>query len=126
MISPLKEDFNDFENDCLAVLLFGSATEGAQTARSDIDICIIKPVPEILDRIYARLGGKYDVKIFEALPLYVRIGIMEHFEVLYGDELELSEYPFIEKHMERNGTKDFWKCLREPRREIEVEEEMAQ
>ncbi|MDK2988166.1 MAG: uncharacterized protein PWQ47_1304, partial [Methanothermococcus sp.] len=41
-----------------------------------------------------KLGGKYDLKIFEELPLYIQINIIKNFKgnVIYGDELELSEY----------------------------------
>lgn len=132
MIERLKEDFKDFENDCLAVLLFGSATDRTKTVRSDIDICIVKPVPRVLDRIYAKLGGKYDVKVFEELPLYVRIEVMKHHKVIYGDALELSEYFHLlrriwkdmEPRIAGNAFKDFEERMRLRRRWLDEKEKI--
>ena len=47
-------------------------------------------------RIWKSFWGKhpdiYDVKIFELLPLYLKIEIINNYEVLYGDILAISEY----------------------------------
>jgi hypothetical protein len=43
MIEQLKEDFKNFKEDCMGILLFGSHTKGEQTMKSDVDVCIVKP-----------------------------------------------------------------------------------
>ena len=60
--------------------------------RSDIDICLIKSSKELLITLYKKFNGKYDIKIFELLPLYVKMDIINHSITIYGDEVELSEY----------------------------------
>jgi len=92
MIEQLKEDFEEFRERCMGILLFGSYAEGEPTKRSDIDVCMVKPSEGILDAIYDKLGGKYDIKVFENLPLYVKMEVIRHHEVIHGDELDLSEY----------------------------------
>lgn len=46
-------------------------------------VCIIKPSEGILDDVLGKLGGKYDIKVFENLPLYVKIEVIRHHEVNY-------------------------------------------
>jgi len=35
---------------------------------------------------------KYDIKIFELLPLFIQIEVIENYQVLFGDKLDISEY----------------------------------
>ena len=80
------------------VVVYGSYTSGDYTARSDIDLAIITkvPSPEQNKKIYVSLLGKtsekYDLKIFELLPLDIKASLMENYLVLFGDPLEISEY----------------------------------
>jgi len=115
MIGQLKKDFEEFKNGCMGILLFGSYAEGEPTKRSDIDVCIVKPSESILDDINGKLGGKYDIKVFENLPLYVKMEVVRHHEVIYGDKLDLSEYFYffrklwqgMEHRIAENKFKDF-------------------
>jgi predicted nucleotidyltransferase len=84
-----------------ALLLFGSRTDGTATEKSDYDICIIAPSlssaaerAELLGAIWSQLNAdKYDVWIFEELPLYLQMNVIQHHEVLFCDDLpELFEY----------------------------------
>ena len=48
LIRKIQEDFNFLKNkikngELQAILLYGSYAENEQTARSDIDICIVAP-----------------------------------------------------------------------------------
>jgi len=43
--SQLKDDFKEFEGRCMGILLFGSYADEEPTKRSDIDVCIVKPMP---------------------------------------------------------------------------------
>ena len=95
LFNQLKEDFKDYEHSCMGIILFGSYATGDFTKRSDIDVCIVNPKDKnVYFNILKKLGGKYDLKIFEELPLYIQINIIKNFKgnVIYGDELELSEY----------------------------------
>lgn len=92
LIEEFKKDFKEFENLCEGILLFGSYAKKEPHIRSDIDICLIKPSKELLITLYKRFNGKYDIKIFEQLPLYIKMDIIKHHITIYGDELELSEY----------------------------------
>lgn len=120
MIEQLKDDFEEFKDRCMGVLLFGSHARGEATERSDIDVCIVKPLESILDTIYSKFGGKYDIKVFENLPLYVKMEVIRHHELICGDELDLSEYFYffrklwqdMEHRIRGNEFKDFAERMR--------------
>ncbi len=86
--------------DLLAVLLYGSVVKGEETPRSDIDICIVAPTCKertgLLREVHRNLdvfSKKYDVRIFEELPLYIQIQIIENHQIIYTkDVYELYEY----------------------------------
>ena len=67
--SQLKKDFKEFRESCMGILLFGSYAGEEPTKRSDIDVCMVKPSEGILDDILGKLGGKYDIKVFEKLDI---------------------------------------------------------
>ena len=63
----------------MAVLLYGSVVKGEETPRSDIDICLVAPTCKdkagLLREVHRNLdvfSKKYDVRIFEELPLYIQ------------------------------------------------------
>jgi len=89
----LEKDFEIFKDDALGILLFGSRARLEDVERSDIDICIVRPVSDrVLTGIARTFGGKYDIKVFENLPLYIQIEIIRDHRTLHGDETQLSEY----------------------------------
>jgi len=88
-----EKDFEIFKDDALGILLFGSRARLEDVERSDIDICIVRPVSdEVLTGIERTFGVKYDIKVFENLPLYIQIEIIRDHRTLHGDEIQLSEY----------------------------------
>ena len=92
-MSSLINDFEFIKKDVLAILLYGSYAKGSADKRSDIDICIVKPRSrKILERIYAKLGDKYDVKFFEDLPAYIKLEVIENYKVIFGNESDISYY----------------------------------
>ncbi len=97
-ISEIEKDFALFKDKAFAILLFGSFARGEQTKKSDIDVCIvakeIKKVKEIWDRILeSGLTAKYDIKIFELLPLKLKIEVIKDGKILWcKNENELSYY----------------------------------
>ncbi|MDP2766598.1 MAG: nucleotidyltransferase domain-containing protein, partial [Candidatus Methanoperedens sp.] len=87
------------KKEVLAVLLYGSVVKGEETSRSDIDVCIVAPGSkknELLKEIYRKLdviSKKYDVRIFEELPLHIQIQIIQNHEIIYSKDIyEMYEY----------------------------------
>lgn len=80
------------------VVLFGSYVSGKATSRSDIDVGVISGIPdpdknkEIFFNLLGKASDRYDVKVFELLPLEVKATLMDNYLVLFGDALEVSEY----------------------------------
>jgi predicted nucleotidyltransferase len=81
------------------VVVYGSIlSEYYISHRSDIDIAIITLNREkkrnmlILKNLVGQLNDKYDIKIFELLPLYLQIEIINNYQVIFGDPLDISEY----------------------------------
>jgi len=58
-----------------------------------MDVCLVKPVnQEVLCEVNRSLGGKYDIAIFERLPLYMQMEIISNYRIVYGEENEISAY----------------------------------
>ncbi len=101
-IEFIKKDFSFLfeKKDVLAILLYGSAVKGDETPRSEIDICIVAPnYPDryhLLTEVFRKLdvvSKKYDIRIFEELPLYIQIQIVQKNEIIYAKDIyELYEY----------------------------------
>jgi hypothetical protein len=86
---PLK----DFE-----VVLFGSYVEKALRPESDIDVSIITRSLDssknynLWKMLVSKIPTIYDVRIFELLPINVQMSIVQNYQIVYGDKLEISEY----------------------------------
>lgn len=102
-LNKIKEDLKGLKkiNDLgknLEVVAFGSQVKGGERPNSDIDIAIITRIHnkeknlQILKSILPYNYNPYDVKIFELLPLRIKMSIIKDHIVVYGNELELSEY----------------------------------
>jgi len=94
------------------MILFGSyGTEDYIPGRSDIDVAILsyskdpKKNHELLSSIIGLVPSTYDIKIFESLPLYIQISIINQYEVIFGDPLDISEY-FYEYRKEFRDMED--------------------
>ena len=83
------------------MLIFGSGTKGKAGKKSDVDICIVAPgknAKDLLKEVFANVdvaGKKYDVHVFEELPLYMRISIIEKHLVVFGNKFSLGEYFYV-------------------------------
>jgi uncharacterized protein len=81
-----------------ACVIFGSRITGMDHARSDIDVAIISQMPDpeyninLWNKTLGQVPPIYDVKIFELLPLQMKIRIANNFETIFGDRIELAEY----------------------------------
>lgn len=95
-LERIREDLSPYQD--LWVIIFGSWVNNEMTNRSDIDVSIISKNHNKIENIdfYSNLIGKvdplYDVKLFELLPLYIQGDILEHYQVVFGDEVEISYY----------------------------------
>jgi hypothetical protein len=96
----VREDFRFlFDNSLvLGVLLYGSVVTGESNERSDIDICVVAPSAsdrvELSRWILANVRDeRYDVRVFELMPLYLRMEVVEQGEVVHAQDIyELYEY----------------------------------
>lgn len=80
-----------------SVLIFGSLAKGEISERSDIDICVVAPKAKNREKLANKIAGMlpndYDACLFELLPLYMKIEIINNHIILYTrDKLELYEY----------------------------------
>ncbi len=103
----VNQIYNDFsyvieEKDILGILLYGSYSTSKNTNRSDIDICIVAPnedfhqlISFLLQNINVNVN-KYDIRLFNELPLYIKIHVIEDGILIYSsNELDLYEYFYI-------------------------------
>lgn len=102
-LTRIKEDLKFITDipEVRAVLIFGSYVHGDATPRSDVDICVVAPDLRtskersvLLGKIWRGLrSNRYDVRLFEELPLHIQIEIIENNIIVYCDDVpELFEY----------------------------------
>lgn len=90
-LAPLKDYW---------VVIYGSYVRGECNARSDIDVAIITRARDTQRnlRIWWNILGKvpsyYDVRIFELLPLHIKMEIFKEHIVIFGDPRDISEYMY--------------------------------
>jgi len=87
----IQRDFEFMKGKAMGVLLFGSLARGEETRRSDMDVCLISPKVPLID-VLGKIGNKYDMKVFEHLPLTLKMEVIENHKILLGDEVEISWY----------------------------------
>jgi len=89
----LAKDFSFLKEKVLAVLIFGSSVK--EKGR-DLDVCIVSGADpkDVLKDVFVNVDtSKYDVWIFEELPLYMKMEVIENHEIVFcRDEAELYEY----------------------------------
>ena len=82
----------------LGVLLYGSQATGEAGENSDIDLCIVAPQAADQSKLWRQFvshlrDSRYDVRIFELLPMYLKAAVIEQGVVVHcKDEPELYEY----------------------------------
>ena len=103
----LEQIYTDFsiiiqKKEILGILLYGSYLMDKEISRSDIDICIVAPKEDTSKLISVILQNvnvtskKYDVRVFQELPLYIKIHVIENGKLIYsGDKLDLYEYFYL-------------------------------
>jgi len=103
----LDQVYNNFsyvieKKNILGIFLYGSYSKNKNSNRSDIDICIVAPNEdphELLSFILQNINvdvNKYDIRLFNELPLYIKIHIIEEGILIYShNELDLYEFFYI-------------------------------
>jgi len=80
------------------VVVYGSYARNQCTPRSDIDVAVITKIRDpnvnikILWTLFSKIKPGYDVRIFELLPLPIKINVINNYIVIFGDPLDISEY----------------------------------
>jgi|Deesub1362B_J571_1020462.scaffolds.fasta_scaffold30818_2 hypothetical protein len=100
-----KEFFEEIKSELLplksygrAIVLYGSVlTEQFIPGRSDIDVAVVTMKRgnnrEVMRKVLGKVNpNKYDVRVFELLPLYIKAEVVKNYLVVYGDEGEVGEY----------------------------------
>lgn len=100
----ISKDFDFLKIHLKGIILFGSYADDSGTARSDIDICLVggkSAVKEIFNKVLeSDVTEKYDIKIFEALPVYMKAEVLENAVVIWAyDEPELSYYLYKSRRL---------------------------
>ncbi len=87
------------------VVIFGSYASKTANNRSDIDIAVITRINDrtrcikIWKGLLGRAPPVYDIRIFELLPLQIKISVITNYEMIFGNRLDLSEYFYIFRKM---------------------------
>ncbi len=94
----IKRELLPIKNLGKGVVIYGSVlTEHFIPGRSDIDVAIITMMKENNEQIWKDALGrvnpeKYDVRVFELLPLHIKAQIIKNYRTVSGDEGEIGEY----------------------------------
>lgn len=101
MISKILNDFSEVTSFFEAIIFYGSMAKTDGDDRSDIDICLVcdgRSDPNIaLKRVWCKVNPeRYDIRIFEELPLWLQILVIEEGLVIFAHDLPgLSEYLYF-------------------------------
>ena len=96
-LNKIQNDLHTLRNK-YEVVLFGSRVSGGARPNSDYDIAVISRMKDIKSNITLQkeLIGRflliYDIRVFELYPINIQISIINDYEVIFGDILEISEY----------------------------------
>ena len=95
-LEDIREDLRSLSK--YEVVMFGSYVSGEFREGSDIDVAVITRKRDfnenvrILKGILGKVKPIYDIRIFELLPLKVKVSVIDNYIVIFGDELKISEY----------------------------------
>ena len=80
------------------VVVFGSYASNNTNVRSDIDIAVITREKDedkclkIWQEILGQAPPIYDIKIFELLPLQIKMSVIKNHKTIFGNSVDMSEY----------------------------------
>ncbi len=91
----------DFLQKKYDVVVYGSFVVGGMRPDSDIDIAILSHETDkeknvkLQKNLLGKFQLKFDIHIFELLPIYIQISIVENYITIFGEPLEISEYFYL-------------------------------
>jgi predicted nucleotidyltransferase len=80
------------------VLIFGSFLKGEWRENSDIDIAVLSHDHDmninkkLKQSLLGKVPPKYDISIFESLPSVIKASILQNYQIIFGNPLEIGEY----------------------------------
>lgn len=80
------------------VVLYGSVVTDRFHARSDVDVALVTRTEEpdenraVWKDVLGTVPERYDVRVFETLPLPIQVDIVRNHRVVFGDAVDLSYY----------------------------------
>jgi uncharacterized protein len=95
-LAAMRQDLDTLKNR--EVIVFGSQAAGEATVRSDIDVAVLartrdrKAAARVWDEVLGRAPDRYDIRVFELLPLEIQADIARSHVVAFGDPVEISAY----------------------------------
>lgn len=95
-LDEIRRDLRDLPPG--EIVVFGSWCADAWTPRSDVDVAIItrerdrRKNARIWWELLGRAPDRYDLRVFELLPLHVQADIAAHHTVVTGDPGDIGEY----------------------------------
>ena len=103
----------DRKNKVGFIMLYGSQANGKATPLSDVDVAVYYDGDEkerfkFRISLAGELSDRYDVHIFQDLPLYIRKDIIKEGKVIYKKDIKkvyeifikvIREFSFFEKHL---------------------------
>jgi len=95
-LNEIKEDLAFLSEG--EVVIFGSFVTGGMRPDSDIDVAVItrerseKKNIEIGRDLVGKAHPRYDIRVFESMPIQVKASIMEDYITLFGNESDISYY----------------------------------
>ena len=95
-LDEIRKDL-DFLSGGEAVI-FGSYATDEMRPGSDIDVAVITREEseekniEIQRDLIGKARPRYDIKVFETMPLQLKASIMDEYIILFGEEPEISYY----------------------------------
>lgn len=101
IFEELKEELGKIKDKVLGILVYGSYASREATERSDIDICVVAGYKdkEKINELYREIlrimakSKKYDIRIFELMPLWLKIEVIENGKIIYAKSIpELTYY----------------------------------
>ncbi len=98
----LFQNLEKLKSKVVGILLYGSYAKNESTIRSDIDVCVVagthsKKKLKSLYRDILQISGineKYDIRIFELIPLYLKHEIITQGRVIWAKNLPELYYYF--------------------------------
>ncbi len=110
-MKKLRQELSPLRKYGKTVVLYGSLlSDDFIPGRSDIDVAVVTMKRENNLNVMQNILGvvnpqKYDVRVFELLPLYIKAQVIKNYVVVFGDASEVGEYFYFWRKLCRDFEK---------------------